>query len=278
MDLSIRWQDAIWAFTPFQTEKVMETTDMEDDIISRRIKDRLELLGITANHAALKAGLGKTAVRDIIARKSKSPSADTLSKLAAILQCSVGYLVGEVDAPGRIDSMSMLGARVDYIEGELQAAVFRDVRTLPEPNSKNLIYQHPLFYGQRFTLYRMGDDSMAGIGLFKDDVLTVAGPMHLEHVPLDPGMLVVAKRMLAGRESLAEISVREVAVRNGSIVLQVRGLDQAGAPPFTLDRRDDSGLSTSLYVSGEGDGVIILGLVVRWVHEPVPADFSMFPD
>jgi transcriptional regulator with XRE-family HTH domain len=255
----------------------METTDMENGV-SSRIQVRLRDLGINATHAALKAGLGKTAVRDIIAGKSKSPSADTLSKLAVVLQCSVGYLVGELDVPGRIDEIEMLEPRVEYVESELQAGVFRDIRTLPEPNSKHLLYMHPSFLGQKLTLYRMGDDSMAGIGILKGDILTVASSMKIEHVSLDSGMLVVAKRVLAGRESFAEVSVRQVAVQNGSIVLQVRGIDHAGTPPFTIDLDHGSLPASGPYISGEGDPIIIVGRVIRIVREPLPADFSAFPD
>lgn len=56
----------------------------------------MKALGLTPITLANKAGLGRDAVRDITERgKSKNPSAETLSKIARALGCTVADLTGE---------------------------------------------------------------------------------------------------------------------------------------------------------------------------------------
>lgn len=61
------------------------------DEISRRMK----LLGKNAKQLSVEAGLGDTAVRDILEERVKNPTARTLSALAKQLGCSLGDLTGE---------------------------------------------------------------------------------------------------------------------------------------------------------------------------------------
>lgn len=64
-------------------------------VVADRILSRLDEVGLTASRASEEAGLSKTAVRDIVTGKSKSPTIGTLTALCGPLECDVSYLTGE---------------------------------------------------------------------------------------------------------------------------------------------------------------------------------------
>ena len=227
-----------------------------ENSISSRIQARLRELGITATHAALKAGLGKTAVRDIIAGKSKSPTIGTLSKLAIALECSVNYLTG--------GQKGDVHTNVAEISGSLVAGTFIDKNRTDAANRGERIDAAYFEFGDRnFWLYRMGDDSMTGIGILKNDILSVLNRDE-EYIDLRIGMLLVVERRLIGRENIQELSVREVAVRDDMIHLETR--PSTGDEPAIVLQRQITSMPTvfpNAYATEEGDIVHIQGQVVR---------------
>lgn len=65
--------------------------------LAGRINERLITLGLTARAASLQAGLSDAFVTNILKGKSQNPRSDTLSKLAAVLQVSDGWLQHGLD-------------------------------------------------------------------------------------------------------------------------------------------------------------------------------------
>lgn len=59
-----------------------------------RIEERLDAMGITANAASEAAGLERTYIRNIINGKSRGPRGENAVRLAAVLGCSVEWLLG----------------------------------------------------------------------------------------------------------------------------------------------------------------------------------------
>lgn len=74
-------------------------TDLQIEIIRRRIRERLAATGMSANEAGRSAGLGVSYANDILSGKSKRPSAHRLARLAGVLGCSLEWLTGSEDAP-----------------------------------------------------------------------------------------------------------------------------------------------------------------------------------
>ena len=237
--------------------------------VSSRIQARLQDLGITATHAAVKAGLGKTAVRDIIAGKSKSPTIGTLFKLAVALECSVLYLLGvseESGNPADLAYVDLFGAprSPDRFAGLLLTGIFKDDRTvdavalsgphldagLPDP-------------AQRFKFFRVGDNSMAGVGILKSDVLTVTDSDDT-YLDLREGMLVVMRLSLGGRQNLQELSVRVVSMRDDTVYLETSPLT-GGKAAIVLQKQllEMATEFPNAYSTKEGDVVHIRGKVVR---------------
>ena len=69
-------------------------------VSSERIRRRLGELGKNPSGAALEAGLTKDAIRNILRGRSVNVRTDTMMALAAVLDCSVEYLMGAVETPG----------------------------------------------------------------------------------------------------------------------------------------------------------------------------------
>lgn len=70
------------------------------ETIRTKIRERLAALGISANEASNKAGLGLSYTNDLLAGRSKRPNMPRLQQLAKnALECDLDYLLGLQDAP-----------------------------------------------------------------------------------------------------------------------------------------------------------------------------------
>lgn len=88
--------------------------DRTNKALAARIEARLDALGLTANAASEQAGLERTYIRNILNGKSRGPRGENAVRLAAVLGCSVEWLLGggpaEGDPAGRA-----LPARDDFV-------------------------------------------------------------------------------------------------------------------------------------------------------------------
>lgn len=66
------------------------------ETIQRRVRSRLDDLGLDMKAASIKADQGETFVRDLL-KRGRAPSADALGRLARALETSVAYLTGETN-------------------------------------------------------------------------------------------------------------------------------------------------------------------------------------
>lgn len=62
--------------------------------LQKQLQTRLEAKNLSINALEKQAGLRRSAVRNIILGFSKKPSAEVLSSIASILECSVDDLIG----------------------------------------------------------------------------------------------------------------------------------------------------------------------------------------
>ncbi|MBN35265.1 MAG: hypothetical protein CMM46_10925 [Rhodospirillaceae bacterium] len=72
---------------------------MNDTHLVSELRRRLALTRLSQKRLATMAGLNETAVRDIIAGRSRHPRHDTLQKLANALDCTVADLIDERGGP-----------------------------------------------------------------------------------------------------------------------------------------------------------------------------------
>jgi transcriptional regulator with XRE-family HTH domain len=66
----------------------------KNPVFVRRIKELMDEQGTTAGQVAAAAGLGNTAVYDILSFKSKRPMQDILIRISEALKVDVAYLIG----------------------------------------------------------------------------------------------------------------------------------------------------------------------------------------
>lgn len=85
---------------------------MRSDAIKDRIRARLDELGLSMKGASQEAGLGETAIRDLLRNENQSPRTDTLEKLAPVLKTTVDWLVSGDNAesdPGIAEVVDIWG-------------------------------------------------------------------------------------------------------------------------------------------------------------------------
>jgi SOS-response transcriptional repressor LexA len=99
------------------------------DVLVRRLEHRMQELDTNAAAVSRQAGLGPTAVHDILSGKNRSPSIETVRALAAALDCDIAYLIGEQETP----RPAKPAAAIPVI-GIVEAGAFRP---MPESNSDN---------------------------------------------------------------------------------------------------------------------------------------------
>ncbi|KQT03187.1 MULTISPECIES: helix-turn-helix domain-containing protein [unclassified Rhizobium] len=189
---------------------------MENEL-ANRIKNRLEEIGKSAAGASLEAGLGRSAITDILSGNSGSPRLATLEKLAVVLDCTLAFLVGATDAPDKqpaADDIPRMGPARVPIVGSLQVGIYQEDEVFRSGLSKALLhtYVRPSrkYANWDTSASTMGDDSFSSFHIIKGDILTFAHPKDpKEAIPLRNGMLVGVKRRVA--HGIFEISVRYVS-------------------------------------------------------------------
>lgn len=67
--------------------------------MGRRIRARLDALGIMEREASRRAGFGLSYVGDVVHGRSKAPTAARLETLARVLECDLDYLIGNQSQP-----------------------------------------------------------------------------------------------------------------------------------------------------------------------------------
>jgi transcriptional regulator with XRE-family HTH domain len=192
------------------------------DIVQNKIRERLEKLGKSAAGASIEAGLGRSAITDILAGNSGSPRLVTLEKIAHVLDCSVAYLIGSSLEPGVWSPLASAADDVQLlpIYADLEIGVFRSVQRhagrFKDPALVRNEETFPAFGDDRYpdwppTLYRAADNSMDDIGIHAGDILTALHGYGEEHV-LTQGLLVVVRRTIE-TQHLEERSLRIVDLR-----------------------------------------------------------------
>jgi hypothetical protein len=237
---------------------------MKNNILISRIQARMTELNTNALQLSVAARLGKTAVRDIIAGKSRRPTMDTIGKIANALGCTVAYLVGDVDDPQMMRTYSgpldMQMVRVSHL---VEAGVFKRVTSPLSPLEVPVI-QHPGYMEHHLEAYLMADESMGAAGIKKGDVLTVASPFADGKINLSNGALVICAQNIVP-PMITEISARKVVVDHDDIELHTCPTD-VPADIIKLDSQPAQ-FPKNLYMSKEDNGVSIEGVVIRVTRE-----------
>ena len=116
----------------FRADKVRAAgyfTRMTGSTLGERIQERLAFLNKTATGASLDISDNKDLLRDIINGRTKNPRADTLRKIATVLECTVEWLMlgdGE-PAPPLLEGRPKANARHADVEMPTRGTLIRDI-------------------------------------------------------------------------------------------------------------------------------------------------------
>lgn len=132
-------------------------------ILRERLKEIMHARGLSAHATSAKAGLGASAVRDILSGKAKSSKLETVEKLAQALDCPAAYLAG-------FESTSIGGAFTISVSGKVARGVWREVGV----NYESII-NPPISHDLRYpfetqTAMIIGDNSLQPVAS-PDDIL-----------------------------------------------------------------------------------------------------------
>lgn len=250
----------------------MENTE---ETLADRIRHRLEVVRKSAAAVSLEAGLGRSAVQDILSGNSTSPRLDTIQKLTGPLQCSLNYLVsgsqgGADSTPAKrlFRDLSLMPVVRDLESGVFRAQVPLKHRTF----ERNLEWavskvtdeeEFPTATDLRlpgFTVYpsRLMDRSLELLGIHKGDILFGAGGSG-EQYELRQGQIVIVCRTI-NPQKLDEWTARFVETTDTGFRLAAKSNDPIYAsyeiPPATsfgsenTYSTDDGWISIEAIVTG----------------------------
>jgi transcriptional regulator with XRE-family HTH domain len=83
-----------------------------DSTLQKRVRERMDALGLNAFQAAKDAGLGSSYVRDILRGKTRVPNAENIAKLATALKTTPEFLMGRSSGDSTIRPVA---ARVEGV-------------------------------------------------------------------------------------------------------------------------------------------------------------------
>ena len=134
----------------------MRYSAMENSL-QKRLKIRMDLMGMNALQTAKKAGLGDSFVRDILRGRTRSPNAENLAKLAAALDTTADWFIGTSDAPQVAKPKAISGLEV---VGNIQAGNWIDRSLIDDSEEHEIIpvARDPRFpYAKQYALAVLGD-------------------------------------------------------------------------------------------------------------------------
>ena len=110
-------------------EEVMVMTNNDNRLLIERLERRIEQQGTTARQVSMKAGLGATALNDIMSGRNKRPGLAVIKAIATVLECDISYLLGDQDTlknnqPSPIEEIPVIGTA--------EAGAFRQMQVYPQ--------------------------------------------------------------------------------------------------------------------------------------------------
>lgn len=249
--------------------------------VADRIQQRLEALGKTASGVAVEAGLGRSSVRDILNGKAENPRLDTLKKLIGPLQCSLAFLTGQSDIPDRPEVKAKnwqdIQVEIEPVEDVIEAGAFRERPSSWGVSVTGKIEEDVTHYVNWTDMrlpfngmfsYELADDTMAGLGIRKGDVIAGAHQAFEAEIELTSGRLVVVRHRF-NAPGIEEVSLRQVEIEDGVVSLVSHPLSGTVRPIVLRRPRPDEPVtsdSPNLWLSDTGGEVRIEALAVRLIR------------
>lgn len=193
--------------------------------LQKRVRDRLDELGMSASEASEKAQLGKTFVRDILNGKSRSPSADNLQKLAIALETNVQYFSALEHTNVQVGPFPVSGLRV---EGRVQAGAWLDTSLIEDdegdreiiPVARDTRFPH----AKQYALAVVGDSMNK---LFAEGTYVTCVDFDESGLAMKEGQIVHVERFDGFR---TENTLKSIHFENGKICLMPQSTNTKHLP------------------------------------------------
>lgn len=214
----------------------------------RRIELRMRDLGFNSAEVSRKAGLGQTAVYDILNGKNLSPSIPHVKAIAKVLECSVAYIVGEAEHPGGQPQYQSV-AEIPVI-GFAETGAFRQMADFDQGDSESLrkvaasrSTDHPK--ARHFALQIRGDSmNLAKPYPLIDGLIVLCIDMADAGLEIESGKIYAVRRTMDGGQTY-ECTVKRAKVFRDRFELLPESSNQ-DHKPLILPRgagRDDAAKS-----------------------------------
>lgn len=252
----------------------------EQETLADRIRKRLEVVRKSAAAVSLEAGLGRSAVQDILAGNSASPRLDTIQKLTGPLQCSLNYLVSGTELEGSTDRASPFrDLSLHPVIRDLESGVFRTRTPLKHQSVASLEWAYEKAVDEETYAvasdlrlpdlsiwpYRLRDRSLEQIGFRNNDILLAASGFG-EQLDLKPGQIVVVERSLHN-ERMDEWTARMVEESGDGFRLTAKSQDPT-CLSFDIPSATTFG-SENTYTLNDREWVTIRAIVTA-IHRQLP--------
>lgn len=198
---------------PEMRQRGMETS------LQKRVRMRMDELGMNAFQTAKKAGLGDSFVRDILRGKTRSPSSENLAKLAAALETTPEwFIIGkEAEKPSGVsEPIELVGLP---ILGKIQAGAWLDRTIVDEEYEADIIpvVRDPRFpHAKQYGLLVTGDSMDKE---YPDNSFVTCVDFIDAGISLKEGLIVHVERRSG---PLVEVTLKAVEQIDGKIVLAPR--------------------------------------------------------
>lgn len=224
-------------------KRVRQNYRMSYELLLTRIKERLDVLGLSERKACMMADVGLNTIRHIRAR-GHAPKPENLAKLAKVLEVPAAYLLeaaAEAKIPaadhagGQSDGRSHVGIETVYVKGYVQAGTWQEALEWPVSDWKPVYIPHDNRYPENhpFALEVRGS-SMDKV--YPDGSVIIAVTLDdLGRMPRSGERVVVLKRAGDGTGYM-EATVKKYQIDNvGRHILWPESHDPTHQAPIILD-------------------------------------------
>jgi len=221
----------------------MRKCSMETSL-QKRLKFRMDFLGLNAYQTAKKAGLGDSFVRDILRGRTRSPSAENLAKLAVALDTTPDYftLDAEPVEPAKVQALPISGLAV---VGDIQAGHWLDSTLFDDGHEQEIIpvARDPRFPRAKQYGLRVKGDSMDRE--FPDGSYVTCVDFYDSGLNMKDGLIVHVERH---NGPLIEVTLKAIEHVDGQLMLTPRSTNPKHVP---------------LKIEGDaGSEIVIKGVVI----------------
>jgi SOS-response transcriptional repressor LexA len=203
----------------------MRLSGMETSL-QKRLKLRMDMLGLNAFQTAKKAGLGDSFVRDILRGKTRSPNSENLVKLATALETTVDWFMAAGDqAPAPQPSIVPVTGLA--VLGKIQAGNWVDRSIIDDSGEYEII---PVALDPRFTGFRQYALEVVGDSMdlkYPEGSFVTCVDYADSGSSLQPGRIIHVERY---NGSLVEVTLKAIEYVDGVLMLVPRSSNPRHQP------------------------------------------------